>query len=299
MVCLSCHTTNPGWKPVTFSHGTFPLTLGHSTLDCADCHKGGNYTSTPIDCNSCHNPDYLATTNPNHKAAGFPVTCQACHTTNPGWKPASLNHASFPLTLGHSSAACIDCHTGGNYTSTPTDCNSCHNQDYLATTNPNHKSAGFPVTCQACHTTNPGWKPASFNHTSFSLTLGHSAALCADCHIGGNYSTISADCFSCHATDYNTTSNPNHKTLAFSNTCTQCHTTRPGWKPASYTQHDSQFFPIYSGRHLGQWTLCSECHTNTADYILFNCITCHSTAHSGHSYTSSQCYSCHPRGTTN
>ena len=72
---LTCHTTNPGWKPTTFNHSSFPLTLGHSTPACADCHIGGNYTTTPTDCYACHQADFTATTNPNHTSSGFPHTC--------------------------------------------------------------------------------------------------------------------------------------------------------------------------------------------------------------------------------
>jgi hypothetical protein len=86
--------------------------------------------------------------------------------------------------------------------------------------------------------------------------------------------------------------------LGFSTVCTQCHTTNPGWTPATYTAHDSQFFPIYSGRHQGQWTLCTDCHTNASNYALFDCIRCHTNAHRGSNYTNTQCYSCHPRGTS-
>jgi hypothetical protein len=295
--CQTCHTLNPGWKPAVFNHANFPLTQGHSTPVCADCHKGGNYSNTSADCYSCHQLNYTSTTNPNHSAAGFPTTCATCHSLAPGWKPASFDHTVFPLTLGHSTPACADCHKGGNYTTIPADCYSCHQQNYTASTNPNHIAAGFPTACATCHTTNPGWKPASFNHTGFPLTLGHATPSCADCH-KGNYTTTSSDCYSCHATDYNNSVNPGHKTLAFSTTCTQCHTTNPGWKPATYASHDTQF-PIYSGRHKGKWTLCSDCHTDPASYTLFNCIVCHSTAHRGKGYTNAQCFSCHPRGTSN
>jgi hypothetical protein len=296
-VCQTCHTTNPGWKPASFNHSVFPLTLGHSTPACTDCHKNGNYTTTPTDCYSCHQSNYLATTNPNHTSSGIPTTCQTCHTTNPGWQPASFTHTGFPLTLGHSTPTCNDCHKG-NYTTTSTDCYSCHQSNYLATTNPNHTASGIPTTCQTCHTTNPGWQPATFTHTGFPLTLGHATPSCNDCH-KGNYTTTPTDCYSCHQADYNNTTNPNHKTLSFATACTQCHTTTPGWKPATYAQHDAQFFPIYSGRHNGQWNACTDCHTNPANYALFNCITCHSNAHSGQNYTNAQCYSCHPKGTTN
>jgi hypothetical protein len=297
--CSNCHTLNQGWKPAAFDHSGFPLTLGHSKTYCIDCHIGGNYAPLPTNCYSCHQKDFTATTNPSHVTSQFSTDCLSCHTVNPGWKPTTFNHSGFLLTLGHSTPACKDCHIGGNYTTTPTDCYACHRQDFTSSTNPNHIASGFPQTCQTCHITNPGWQPVSFNHTNFPLTLGHAGRACTDCHIGGNYTSTPADCFSCHQTDYNNSVNPNHKTLTFSTTCTQCHTTNPGWQPASYAQHDSQFFPIYSGRHRGQWTACGECHTNPSSYALFNCIICHSGEHSGKNYTNAQCYSCHPTGTTN
>lgn len=296
--CASCHSINAfQWSGAGFNHNIFPLKLGHSGVSCSACHTTSNYKDAKPDCYSCHQSNYLATTSPNHASSGFSQNCQDCHSLTPGWKPATFNHNKFPLTLGHSTPACADCHKNPNYSLTTTDCYACHQANYTATTNPNHVAVGFPTSCKTCHSLNPGWKPATFNHAVFPLTLGHSTPACVDCHKGGNYTTIPTDCFSCHQTDYNTSTNPNHKTLAFSTTCTQCHTTNPGWKPASYTQHDTQFFPIYTGRHKGQWTNCSDCHTSPSNYALFNCIVCHANAHRGKNYTNAQCYQCHPKGT--
>ena len=135
--CNTCHNTNPGghWLPIIIQ---FPLTLGHSSPTCKDCHNG-NYVSVSPDCYTCHQQDYTATSNPNHAASGFPTTCETCHTLS-GWTPASYNHSTFPLTLGHSILhAQID---KGNYT-TPSDCYSCHQPNYTATTNPNHVLPDF------------------------------------------------------------------------------------------------------------------------------------------------------------
>lgn len=295
--CQLCHkATSFQWTGAGFDHQVFPLVQGHSSLKCSDCHEAANHTNTNPDCYSCHQQDYLTTNNPDHSVSKISTACQECHTLAPGWKPSKFNHTSFPLTQGHSAAACIDCHTGGNYTSTPKDCNSCHHQDFIATTNPNHTASGFSTECQFCHTTNVGWTPTTVNHSSFPLTLGHSSVACNDCHTGGNYTALPKDCYSCHKTNYNNTTNPNHASLSFSTSCITCHTTVPGWKPASYTQHDSQFFPIYSGRHSGRWISCTDCHLNPANYALFNCKSCHSNVHSGRSYTDQQCYQCHPRG---
>jgi len=67
------------------------------------------------------------------------------------------------------------------------------------------------------------------------------------------------------------------------------------------------FFPIYSGKHRGEWSSCTECHTNTSSYAAFSCIDCHEhddqnnvnddhNGVSGYSYTSTACLNCHPDG---
>ncbi len=296
--CVKCHSISSfQWTGIGFDHSSFPLVQGHSSLKCTDCHAQGIYTTAKPECITCHQSNYTAATNPVHTPSVYSTNCQDCHSLSPGWKPASVNHTVFPLTLGHSIPTCADCHKNGNYAATPTDCYACHQADFTSATNPNHAANNFSTTCTVCHTTNPGWKPATFNHTTFPLTQGHATPTCADCHIGGNYTTTSTACYSCHTTDYNNTTNPNHSALAFSTICTQCHTTAPGWKPATYTQHDAQFFPIYSGRHKGTWTLCSDCHTNTTNYTLYDCKSCHASAHRSNNYSNTQCYSCHPKGT--
>jgi hypothetical protein len=301
--CARCH--NPeSWLVynITGLHqrSRFPLLGAHRTADCIACHKSETYVRFDvqgINCIDCHRQNYMATTNPNHTSAGFSEDCITCHpVTSFQWSGAGFNHGFFPLVQGHSGLTCSQCHTTGNYADAKADCYSCHQADYLATTNPNHTASNFPTNCKSCHTLNPGWKPASFDHSIFPLTLGHAIPSCTDCHKNGNYTTISPDCYSCHQTDYNNTSNPGHLALNFSTTCTLCHTTNPGWKPASYTQHDSQYFPVYSGRHRGAWTLCTDCHTDPANYALFNCIICHANAHSGKNYTNAECYNCHPTG---
>ncbi len=79
----------------------------------------------------------------------------SCATHPRDGRPRSFNHATtvFPLTGAHTSVACANCHVGGKYVGTPTDCYSCHKTMYNTTTNPNHTAAGFPTTCQTCHTT--------------------------------------------------------------------------------------------------------------------------------------------------
>lgn len=311
--CSRCHTPVSWLVPnITEIHqvSRFPLLGAHRTADCADCHKSETlvrFDVAGVNCIDCHREEYMSTTNPNHVQSGFSEDCASCHPVNSyEWAGAGFNHNFFPLVQGHSALNCAKCHTTGNYSDANPDCYSCHQNDYISTTNPNHTASNFPTVCSTCHTLSPGWKPASFDHNSFPLTLGHSTPACADCHINGNYTSTPTECYACHQTDYNNTTNPGHQSLGFATECSGCHTTNPGWKPASYREHDSKSFPIYSGRHNGTWNSCTECHENPSDYSLFTCLSCHehnktSTDNhhdevSGYSYNSTECLRCHPTG---
>ncbi len=305
--CASCHSTNPGWKPTSFSHNQYwALTGAHTSVSsCVACHTGNTYSTTSSDCNACHNANYTAATNPNHVNSGFSTDCASCHTTNPSWRPSTFNHNNYwALTGAHTSVTCTQCHIGGNYNNTPTDCNSCHNANYRAATNPNHASSGFSTDCASCHTTNPGWRPSTFNHNNFYPLVGAHAGIansCTKCHAGGNFNNTPNTCYGCHSSDYNSAS-PNHASSKFPTDCTGCHS-QNAWKPANW-DHDNSYFPIYSGKHKGKWSNCTDCHTNASNYQVFSCFKCHGKSetdkdHKGvrnYSYDSNACLSCHPKG---
>jgi hypothetical protein len=105
--------------------------------------------------------------------------------------------------------------------------------------------------------------------------------------------------------DYQGTTDPDHETAGFPLTCEDCHTTST-WLGATF-DHDNQYFPIYSGKHQGEWNDCSDCHYNPSDYSSFSCILCHEHSdqsqvdndHSevnGYVYNGQSCYECHPDG---
>jgi len=104
--------------------------------------------------------------------------------------------------------------------------------------------------------------------------------------------------------DYNATTDPPHASAQFSTDCLTCHT-QNAWEPSTF-DHDSQYFPIYSGKHNNEWNLCSECHTNSSNYSIFSCIDCHEHNQSemnsehddvgGYVWESNACYECHPDG---
>jgi hypothetical protein len=308
--CQTCHTTDPGWAPATFPiHDNYYVLAGaHIPIanQCATCHNG-DYNNTPTVCFGCHSTQYNQSTNPNHVTAQFPTTCETCHSQT-AWNPTTFDHNTvYPLTGAHATIAtnCFACHKG-NYTNTPNTCVGCHQTNYNQSTNPNHGSIAIPTECATCHTTNPGWAPATFPiHNNYYALIGAHAAIasqCATCH-NGNYNNTPNTCYGCHQTDYNQTTNPSHAAAQFPTTCTDCHN-QNAWVPANW-DHDGQYFPIYSGKHNGQWTLCSDCHKNASNYAEFTCTTsCHpqsemNNAHqgvSGYSYTSSACYNCHPNG---
>ncbi len=302
--CESCHT-NLAWTPATFDHNTtaFPLVGAHRAVSCVGCHADGVYKGKPTTCVSCHQAKFDATTSPNHRTSGFPTSCETCHTAT-AWTPATFDHSTtrFPLTGLHRTATCTQCHGDGVFRGKTMLCAGCHQTNYNATTKPNHAQLGYSTSCESCHTT-AGWTPSTWSHavTKFPLTGAHIATACLACHSDLVYRGKPTTCSSCHTTDYNATTNPNHKTAAFPLTCESCHTTTK-WLGAVFN-HD-QWFPIYSGKHLGRWNTCADCHANNANYKEFTCLTCHTKSRtdsqhqgrSGYSYTSPACYSCHPRG---
>ncbi|MCX5660126.1 MAG: cytochrome c3 family protein [Planctomycetota bacterium] len=222
--CQTCHGTS-SWLTASFTHiASFPLTAGHAGVACATCHKGNVYKGLPNTCVSCHQAKFNATTTPPHAAAGFATTCQTCHTTS-SWLTASFTHiASFPLSGGHGGVACATCHKGNVFKGLPSDCASCHINKFNATTNPNHKTAGFGTNCATCHKGTTTWAGAVFNH-SFPITTGtHKIFTCTDCHLTGNQSQFT--CTNCHTHAKATTDSKHRQVRGYTWTspaCLSCH----------------------------------------------------------------------------
>ena len=304
--CASCH--NPGgWDidlgTLTFDHSStnFDLEGAHQLLDCASCHSDLRFDNTPTDCFSCH-------TDVHAQSVGN--DCMRCHTTE-NWLvfgvPELHEQNGFPLIGAHSNLSCVECHsmeTSLVFNRLGNECIECHRTDYVATQNPNHVMAGFSTDCFICH--DPlgfGWEGANIVHDFFPLTQGHDIQDCNACHDNGTFSNTPTDCFACHMQDYQQTSNPNHQAANFPTDCASCHTTNPGWMPASF-DHDSKFFPIYSGEHEGVWNSCTDCHMVANNFAVFDCLNCHPAGEmadehddvNGYIYQSNACLQCHPQG---
>lgn len=297
--CNTCHSSK-GWQLdkeiYSFDHGKtrFELAGQHLLLNCRQCHPSLVFSEAKTSCSECHTDMHQGTVG---------LECSRCHTPAT-WLVNNITEihrrGRFPLLGAHRTADCYACHKSESllkFDVIGINCIDCHRDKYMSTTSPNHIQAGFSEDCSACHSINGfQWSGAGFNHSFFPLTAGHASLQCSACHLTTNYSDAKPDCYGCHQVAYSSTTNPNHQSLGFSTACALCHTTTPGWRPAKYTQHDSQFFPIYSGRHNGVWDNCTQCHNDPGNYAVFDCKTCHANAHAGENYTNAQCYNCHPRG---
>jgi nitrate/TMAO reductase-like tetraheme cytochrome c subunit len=305
--CQLCHTTT-NWETSSFDHLAvtgFPLIGAHQQAPCISCHVNNQTTGLPLECYGCHQSDYTTAADPNHVINNFDKNCLACHSEN-AWSPSSFDHnnSAFPLTGAHLTVLCIDCHQSG-YAGTPTDCYSCHDDDYIAVQDPNHVTNNFSRDCLVCHN-DVAWTPATFDHaaTAFPLTGAHQTVLCIDCHQSG-YAGTPTDCYSCHDDDYQNAQNPNHIAAGFPQQCETCHNTS-NWNQTTWN-HDILYFPIYSGSHQGEWTVCADCHVDPNNYLTFECILCHEhndpidlldkhRGVAGYQYLSTACYNCHPTG---
>lgn len=306
--CSACHSPS-SWQFDTavysFDHSRtrMPLKGQHAEITCRQCHKSLIFSDAKTACVDCHNDIHQGTTGSD---------CSRCHNPS-SWLVSNVNDihrmSRFPLAGAHLSADCFQCHKSESsvrYDVPGIDCVNCHSAAFEATTNPNHREAGFSQDCARCHPVNSfQWDGAGFNHNFFRLAGAH-AIQCAECHAPGTYSGLNPDCSSCHLPAYQAAVNPDHIASGFPETCQLCHNLTPGWKPASYRQHDSQSFPIYSGKHDGEWNACTDCHTNSGNYKIFSCLECHEHNKSdmdrkhqgerGYSYESSECLRCHPSG---
>src|SRR5690606_9219073 len=124
----------------------FPLMGAHYLTDCNQCHQSGDLLRfEPIgnECINCHQTEFLATTKPNHTAAGYAHDCTECHNINSfQWSASGFNHDFFPLADGHQINDCAACHQGATYADISPECITCHQNDYSSASNPDHQQSG-------------------------------------------------------------------------------------------------------------------------------------------------------------
>lgn len=301
--CGTCHSPQ-GWKLdksiYSYKHDeVFELTGSHAELSCKQCHQSLVFKDVDNQCFECHSDMHENTVGSD---------CERCHNTS-SWLVTNITElhqdSRFPLLGIHRQTDCQQCHTGSNFLRfepLSTDCYNCHQADYVQTTTPSHLASGFSQECSDCHTVFTASWTGSFNHHFFPLQQAHDLPECTDCHEDLNYSGLQPDCLSCHEDVYLATTDPNHVQASFGEDCLMCHTLAPDWKPTHF-DHDGQYFPIYSGKHQGEWTSCKDCHT-TGSFESFHCLDCHEhnkadmdSEHGGvfgYKYDTNRCIICHP-----
>jgi Cytochrome c3/Cytochrome c7 and related cytochrome c len=213
------------------------------------------------------------TRNPHGPRLNIP--CENCHTSL-SWKPIrsipEFDHdkTHYPLRGMHEKVPCTECHVKLVFSNVGQKCSDCHADI--------HRSQ-FGSNCDSCHTVK-GWnvtvQAVRGHENRFPLVGAHAAVDCESCHKGaatGQFQGLSTQCYSCHANDFKTATNPNHVTAGFSTTCETCHGTST-WLNAKF-DHTSVGFPL-TNAHADPPRVCTDCHINN-NYNLTStaCATCH------------------------
>lgn len=273
--CTVCHDmSSSGWKGSGVIHDFFPLIGGHALSDCYSCHSTSTFSGLNPNCYACHSNNYNNTVNPNHIQLGFPTDCKQCHSIM-GWKPAAFEHDNlfFPIYSGKHKNKwnnCSDCHTNsGNYS--VFSCINCHEHNRTRMDQEHQNVNGYVYQSDACLDCHPnGNKDGAFNHitTLFPLTGMHLNLNCNQCH--QTSTPVSIECRTCHLTNYNNASNPNHVIMQLTTNCEECHTSN-GWQPSTF-DHSNTDFPLI-GAHTTQ--SCNSCHQTAVTNASSECYSCH------------------------
>ncbi|HLK34452.1 MAG TPA: hypothetical protein VKT29_15260, partial [Terriglobales bacterium] len=214
----------------------------------------------------------MASTRSPHGNLNLP--CQNCHTFT-AWKPIrsvpEFDHdkTSFPLRGMHEGVACRQCHTDLVFSKASTKCADCHADIHRRQ---------FGANCENCHTVK-GWNVSIRNiqqhFNRFPLVGAHGLLECDSCHKNaavGQFQGLSTDCMSCHATQFQQTSDPNHAASQFSTTCQECHS-MDSWLGVKFDHLRYTGFAL-TGMHAS--LDCNACHVgNHFKGTPVDCVGCH------------------------
>lgn len=200
--------------------------------------------------------------------------CQDCHTTE-SWSevrsPMRFDHdeTGFHLTGSHQTASCVGCHKDLTFAHVGTACIDCH---------ADHHGGRLGLDCASCHTPRD-WQNRKnvleiHAQQGFPLAGVHAVADCEACHPehpNQQYSGTPMDCFSCHAEEFQLTTDPDHEAVGFSRDCENCHHAALGsWQTSDFIHPAS--FPL-TGAH--KQASCSQCHTGDFTGAPTACFDCH------------------------
>jgi hypothetical protein len=315
--CEQCHQES-SWRQVNaqYAHARTRLPeLGvHAALRCDDCHRQAaiqQFSGAVTPCVTCHRSAFAATTNPSHTSLSFSTQCETCHQfTTWSFALFAQHDAIFGIYSGRHAGVwrdCATCHAN------PADykvfsCAACHGQTRMDAVH--QGMAGYSYQFPVCLTCHPGGSASTItSHDGlFPIFSGTHATLwagCSDCHTDPNnrrvFSCTGAACHPQAAAD------PPHQGIpSYQFASAQCYSCHPTGQRGTFTQHDALFFPVYSGTHLGHWSVCADCHTDPTSRAVYTCTSsaCHPQSATdpwhaglpGYQFASAQCYSCHPTG---
>jgi len=290
--CENCHSSESFSPAVKFNHNNakYVLNGAHVKVECIKCHptemeNGKKYQKFKGlvfgSCNSCHQDI--------HKGK-FGNKCESCHVTDSFRTIKNLEKfdhgkTNYPLIGKHVSVKCDDCHKGGLKVKPKYEkCISCH-QDFH---NGEFIKNGLQTDCTICHDLN-GFNFTSFtierhSSTKFSLTGGHLAIPCINCHKKNTkweFRIDGSNCIKCHQ---NVHGESITLTSYKGNNCEKCHST-DRWSKVNFDHRLTKFELL--GVHKEQD--CRKCHSikneKTVKLISFTtkteCVACHKDVHAG------------------
>ena len=280
----------------------FPLAGVHRTMDCADCHPG-NMIPGPGRPGLLFMPPRAVRAGPQPGAAPITPSIAGSAISADHLDRAPRPHIRrFPCWAATRPRPALDCHKNNVYAGTPQDLRELPSGRLRQHPEPQpppgrlfHRLRLLPRQPRP----RPGTMPPS-TMTSTGLCWGRTRRwIASQCHAAGY--NLPRDCYGCHQTDYDTTTNPNHRQAGYSTACQNCHlTSHTSWNQAVFNHK----FPIQSGNHAG--FACTECHRTARTTLFFpaSIATAHTKSEmddkhddvGGYAYNSQACYACHPSG---
>jgi len=191
--CGPCHSEH-GFAPTRFgvlahAETSFPLDGGHAAVPCGSCH-GKKHPRLDLRvanarCADCHDNPHGDQFAAQLQGEG----CAHCHNAT-AWNRPSVDHATWPLTGAHATAACASCHRasdadqkagkGASYRGVARRCEACHQDEHLG----QFRLTQPKRACDECHRTER-FTIDAFDHgrlAGLALQGRHVGVECAKCH---------------------------------------------------------------------------------------------------------------------
>ncbi len=317
--CRECHEMND-WTPAFLPNHDifFPVFSGeHDGVwnDCQDCHLNPS-SFQDFSCINCHEHQQPEMDDKHSGMDGYSYdsnSCFSCHPTGEGGEFKDHDNRFFPIFTGDHAGEwdeCATCHTNETNRQEFT-CVVCHEHEQPEMDNKHSGITGYVFQSSDCLFCHPNGEKGEFREHDtqlFPIFTGDHAGEwdeCATCHTNET-NRQEFTCVVCHEHEQPEMDNKHSGITGYvfqSSDCLFCH---PDGEKGDFREHDTQFFPIFTGDHAGEWDECATCHTNETNRQEFSCVVCHEheqpemdNKHSGitgYVFQSSDCLFCHPNG---